>query len=88
MGRSSLLGAFLTCSICVWAELGMEGKARIPQLVPLEFGERRLLAIGEYFPETGTMPIWPEPRKNSLFEQVWIFARVGESQEVERYMLV
>jgi len=30
MGRSSLLVAFLTCSICVWAELGMEGKTRIP----------------------------------------------------------
>jgi len=34
MGRSSLLETFLTCFICAWAELGMEGKARIPQLVP------------------------------------------------------
>jgi len=36
MGRSSLLGALLTCSICVWAELGMEGKARIPHLYKLK----------------------------------------------------
>jgi len=26
--------AILTCSFCAWAELGMKGKARIPQLLP------------------------------------------------------